>query len=70
MPHRHQVRPASPQEVAVALLDLVTVERHPITAREVLRCGLRALAMALGGAAALLLALVVIGWGLTVLPGP
>lgn len=64
---RQRIRPISPQEVAVTLLDLVTVEQRPTPAREVLRWGLRALAMALGGAAALLLALVFIGWLLTVL---
>lgn len=63
MPHlRHRIRPATPEDVAEAVLDLVTVEHRPVPVREVLRTALRALLAGFAGAVATVTALVLIGW--------
>ncbi|RKR98973.1 hypothetical protein DFP74_6694 [Nocardiopsis sp. Huas11] len=67
MPHRrYRIRPAEPHEVALALLDLVTVERRPpVSAREAVRTVLEGLVLVAGGTVATLLALIALGWLLT-----
>lgn len=59
MPLRHdRIRPAEPHEVALALLELVTVQRRPVPART----ALEGLMVAVGGAAATVIGLIAIGW--------